>query len=96
MQIFVEVPPTSIKIPSKICRKSSAPTTLAAGPDKTVIIGLCKNDSNVVTPPSPFMIIIGTEMYSFFTADSTKVAVFIAFGRMLALMVAVNVRIYNP
>ena len=61
-QIFVDVPPTYMKIPLSILKCSRAPATLAAGPDKTVKIGLVLKVLISVRPPSPFIIVSGAEI----------------------------------
>ena len=96
MDILVDVPPISMKTPCKMCEYNKAPATLAAGPDNIVKIGLFLNVSISVTPPSPFIIIIGHDIFSFLTASSTYFAVLIAFGIIPALIAAVNVLISNP
>src|SRR5918911_4783178 len=86
---LVDVPPTSINTPSIRRRCSRAPATLAAGPDRTVTIGLLLKVPISVTPPSPFIIRTGALIFSFLTADSTKFAVLVVLGRIPPLIAAV-------
>src|SRR5829696_7076519 len=90
-QTLVDVPPTSINTPSIRRRWRSAPATLAAGPDRTVTIGLLRKVLMSVTPPSPFIIRTGATIFSFLTADSTNFAVLVVLGKMPPLIAAVRV-----
>ena len=74
----------------------SAPATLAAGPDSIVTTGRRRISRTSITPPSPRMIMSGAAMPASRTAASVMSAVAIIFGRMLALITAVRVRVVSP
>ena len=96
MQMLVDVPPTSTNIPFVTRRCSSAPATLAAGPDRTVSMGFERNVSMLVTPPSPRIIRSGDLTPAPDIASSTKSATCSVFGMMLAFTAAVSVLISSP
>ena len=83
-------------MPSETCRYISAPATLAAGPDSMVTTGRRRISWMSITPPSPRMIISGALMPASRTLASVMLAVAIIFGRMLALITAVRVRVVRP
>ena len=85
-----------MNIPFVTRRWSRAPATLAAGPDSTVSIGFDLNVFMLVTPPSPRIIRSGDETPASDMAPSTKSATCRVFGRMLAFIAAVRVRISRP
>ncbi len=83
-------------MPSETRRCISAPATDAAGPDSIVIAGRRRISWMSMTPPSPRMIISGARMPASRTLASVMFAVSIIFGRMLALITAVRVRVVSP
>ena len=83
-------------MPSDTFRYISAPATLAAGPDSMVTTGRRRISCTSITPPSPRMIISGAAMPASRTLASVMLAVPIIFGRMLALITAVRVRVVRP
>ena len=83
-------------MPSETRRYIRAPATLAAGPDSIVMTGRRRISAMSITPPSPRMIIRGALMPASRTLASVIHAVSIIFGRMLALITAVRVRVVRP
>ena len=70
-QMLVLVPPTSKNTPpaTRVC--SSAPATLAAGPERTVEMGRARNAPMSDMPPSPRITISGALTPAPRSADST-------------------------
>ncbi len=92
----LEVPPTSMKMPSLMRAYINAAATPAAGPERMVRMGRRCTSSMLITPPSLRMIINGEVIPAALTARAVISAVCIIFGRMLALITAVRVRMRNP
>ena len=72
------------------------PITDAAGPESMVSTGRFFISLISITPPSPRMIISGTSTPAARTLASVEFAVLSIFGRMLALIAAVLVRLVSP
>ena len=94
--ILVVVPPTSKYTPLDALKYMREPMTLAAGPESMVSTGRFFISLISMTPPSPRIIMRGTSTPAFLTLSSVELAVFSIFGRMLALMAAVLVRLVRP
>ena len=94
--ILVVVPPTSKYIAFEALRYISEPITDAAGPDNAVSMGRFLISFISITPPSPRIIISGTDTPAPLTEDSVAFAVAIIFGSIDAFIAAVLVLLVSP
>ena len=90
--ISVVVPPISATMALSSPLKAQAPSTLAAGPDKTVLTGRCKALCTLMSEPSPLTSISGASIWRAASVRCTESIRVLTCEIMRALRAAVSAR----